>query len=169
MNNTQQKDTLDRWLSQHSGIFYKLVRVYAFNHHDQEDLFQEIVIQVWKSIPNFKATAKESTYVYQVALFAAMAWGRKETRRTGHLDPTAEIAVLTILKPQPAADPRLDWLYEQISKMKVVDRSLMLLLLEGYSYCGIASLLGLSESNVGTRLTRLKSGIAVTNFEENVT
>jgi DNA-directed RNA polymerase specialized sigma24 family protein len=53
MNKPQQQDTLDRWLSEHGGIFYKLVRVYAFNHHDREDLFQEIVLQVWNSIPNF--------------------------------------------------------------------------------------------------------------------
>ena len=53
--NKSHKETLDRWLSEYSGICFKLVRVYAFDHHDQKDLFQENVIQLWKSIPNFNA------------------------------------------------------------------------------------------------------------------
>lgn len=166
MKKTLQQDTLDRWLSDHSGIFYKLVRVYAFNHHDREDLFQEIVLQVWNAIPNFNHRSKESTYVYQVALFAAMAWERMETRHSGRIEPTADIGERMILQPGPANDPRLDWIYMQISKMKVVDRSLMLLLLEGYSYHEIASLLGLTESNVGSRLTRLKTKITNTKYQE---
>lgn len=169
MNKTQQKETLDRWLAEHAGIFYKLVRVHAFSHHDQEDLFQEIVIQVWKSIPNYNATAKESTYIYQVALFAALAWSRKESRRTEQLEAATEISQLSIFHPEPCVDPRVDWLYEQLAKMNLIDRSLMLLLLEGYRYREIATLLGLSESNVGSRLTRLKHKIAATNIQENVT
>lgn len=168
MNTIQQQRTLDRWLSEHGGIFYKLVRVYALNHHDQEDLFQEIVIQVWKSIPRYNAAAKESTYIYQVALFAAMGWQKKETRRTEHVQSSVEVVEPMVFKPHSPTDPRVDWLYEQISKMGVVDRSLMLLLLEGCSYREIASVLGLTQSNVGSRLTRLKSKIATSKTEEIV-
>jgi len=68
MAKRSQKDVLNQWLNEHSGILYKVVRAYAFNFHDQEDLFQEIVVQLWRSIPNFRQKAKESTYLYQVAL-----------------------------------------------------------------------------------------------------
>jgi RNA polymerase sigma-70 factor (ECF subfamily) len=167
MHKTLQQEILDRWLADYSGIFYKLVRVYALNHHDQEDLFQEIVFQLWRSVPGFRGTAKESTYVYQVALFAAMAWSRKEIRRTDHLEASTELMECHLFMPIPVKDSRLEWLYEQISKMKVVDRSLILLLLEGYNYREIASLIGLSESNVGSRLTRLKQKLATLNIEVN--
>ena len=169
MKRSEQKDTLDRWLSGYSGICYKLVRVYAFGHHDQEDLFQEIVVQLWKSIPNFHARSKESTYVYQVALFAAMAWSQKEGKRTEKVDAKSELDEQAIWQPTEPFDPRVEWLYEQISKLKLVDRSLILLHLEGYSYREIAELLGLTESNVGSRLTRLKQKIAATKDEETAT
>lgn len=168
MDEAEQQETFDRWLDEYSAIHYKLVRVYARSHHDQEDLFQEIVIQVWKSIPNFKATARESTYVYQVVLFAAMAWQRKEKQRDQSEQPAADIAESAMLQPQTPTDPRLDWLYDQIAKLEIVDRSLVLLLLEGHSYREIATLLGLSESNVGSRLTRLKSKLAEAGIGEDI-
>jgi RNA polymerase sigma-70 factor (ECF subfamily) len=166
MKRSDQKETLERWLSEYSGICYKLVRVYAFGHHDQEDLFQEIVIQLWKSIPNFNARSKESTYVYQVALFAAMAWSQRETRRSEKLEKVDLDEQAILLSAD--LDPRVEWLYEEISRLKLVDRSLILLLLEGYSYREIADVLGLSEGNVGSRLTRLKQKIAESNIKEKL-
>lgn len=165
MKKSQQKSTLARWLSEYSGICFKLVRVYAFGHHDQEDLFQEIAIQLWKSIPNFNARSKESTYVYQVALFAAMAWSERESKRSAKVEDKIELDENAVLATNQV-DPRVDWLYDEISKLKLVDRSLIVLHLEGHSYRDIAELLGLSESNVGSRLTRLKQRIAESQTPE---
>lgn len=167
MKRTKQKETLDRWLSEYRGICYKLVRVYAFGRHDEEDLFQEIAIQLWKSIPNFDGRSKESTYVYQVALFAAMAYSAREAKRYERSGGRIELDEQAIL-PSSDSDSRVEWLYEEISRLKLVDRSLVLLLLEGYSYREIAELLGLTESNVGSRLTRLKQIIAAGYQEGNV-
>ena len=166
MNQSEQKTVLSRWLAEYSGICNKLIRVYARTHHDQEDLFQEIVIQLWRAIPSFKAKSKESTYVYQVALFAAMSWSQKEVKRHNKADAFSECDEHISWQTNDIRDPRIEWLYEQISKMKLVDRSLMLLLLEGYSYREIAELMGLTASNVGSRLTRLKQKISA-NSEEN--
>lgn len=167
MKRTEQKETLDRWLSEYRGICHKIVRIYAFGCHDQEDLFQEIAIQLWRSIPNFDARSKESTYVYQVALFAAMAWSDREAKRSEKVEGRIDLDERANV-PSADADPRVEWLYEQISKLKLVDRSLILLLLEGYSYREIAELLGLTESNVGSRLTRLKQAIAAANNPERL-
>ena len=161
MHREQQQQTLQRWLNEYQGTIYKIVRIYAFSHHDHEDLYQEVVFQVWQSIPRFKGEAKENTYVYQVALFAAMAWNRKEESRRERANELVECqASLADPGPQDNDNPRVDWLYEQISKMRLVDRSLMLLLLDGYSYREIANFLGLSESNVGSRLSRLKKSLS---------
>jgi RNA polymerase sigma-70 factor (ECF subfamily) len=167
MNRSDQKETLDRWLLEYRGICCKLVRIYAFGRHDQEDLYQEIAIQLWKSIPNFNARSKESTYVYQVALFAAMAWSEREAKRSEKVEGRVELDAHANF-PSAEVDPRVEWLYGEISKLKLVDRSLILLLLEGYSYREIAELLGLSQSNVGSRLTRLKQKVTAANSKESV-
>lgn len=71
MSESEQKQIFDDWLQQHRGIFFKVVRSYAGNSADQDDLFQEIALQVWQSIPDFRGESKPSTWIYRVALFTA--------------------------------------------------------------------------------------------------
>ncbi len=68
MNERQQKQIFDDWLEKHRGILFKIVRANAFNVHDREDLFQEISLQLWRSIPDYRGEAKPSTWIYRVAL-----------------------------------------------------------------------------------------------------
>lgn len=157
-----REETLNRWLNCHQGIVYKLVRVYADGSHDRDDLFQEIAVQLWRSIPSYRGEAKESTFVYQVALFAALAWSRKATRREREVPTASDQVEQSVFRPTATPDPRVEWLYDRISEFAPVDRSLVLLLLDGYSHDEIASLIGISESNVGTRLDRLKKKLAST-------
>jgi RNA polymerase sigma-70 factor, ECF subfamily len=154
MTEAEQNEIFAAWLAQHKGIFFKIVRAYAFNAHDQDDLFQEISLQVWRSIPDFRGEAKASTWIYRVALYAAMAWTRKENRQP----PTRSLAGVeeALLHPSLSSDPRLEWLYEQIARLEPVDRSLCLLLLDGFSYKEMAEMAGISESNVGVKIHRIK-------------
>ena len=154
MHEREQKQIFDNWLQRHKGILFKIVRAYAFNAADQDDLFQEIALQVWRSIPDFRGEAKASTWIYRVALYAASAWTRREQRQppTKPWDAVAQTLTMTV---QPS-DPRVDWLYEQIAQFDPIDRSLCLLMLDGFSYKEIAELLGIAESNVGVKLHRIK-------------
>lgn len=154
MDEIEQKKIFDVWLHEHKGILFKIIRAYAFTPHDQEDLFQDISLQLWQSIPDFRGEAKVSTWIYRVALYSATVWIRKEKKRPqtqlfSDLEQTLTIA------PEPRND-RLDWLYEQIAELKPIDRSVSLLLLEGFSYKEMADLVGISESNVGVRIHRIK-------------
>ncbi|MBV7339410.1 sigma-70 family RNA polymerase sigma factor [Chloroflexi bacterium TSY] len=81
MHEHEQKQIFDDWLNKHKGILFKIVRAYAFNAHDQDDLFQEIALQLWRSIPEFRGEAKASTWIYRVALYAASAWTRREKKQ----------------------------------------------------------------------------------------
>ncbi|MGB1252779.1 MAG: RNA polymerase sigma factor, partial [Candidatus Promineifilaceae bacterium] len=81
MSENEQRQIFDQWLHMHKGIFFKIVRAYAFTPNDQDDLFQEITLQVWQSIPNFRGEAKASTWIYRVALYAASSWVRQEKKR----------------------------------------------------------------------------------------
>jgi RNA polymerase sigma-70 factor (ECF subfamily) len=154
MTESEQKRIFDEWLQQHKGIFFKIVRSYAFTPHDQDDLFQEIALQVWKSIPDFRGEAKASTWIYRVALFSASSWVRREKKQL----PTQDIANVehTLTLSKEPRDPRLDWLYEQIGRLDPIDRSVCLLMLDGFSYKEIAELLGISSSNVGVKIHRVK-------------
>ena len=156
MGQTEQQQVFDGWLRNHQGLFFKVVRAYAFTPPDQEDLFQEIATQIWRSIPGFRGDAAVTTWIYRVALNAAIAWTQKERRhRAGKqgLDGVEH----AFLQASPATDPRIEWLYEQIRQLNEIDRSLTLLLLDGFSYKEMAAMLGITENYVGVKINRIKA------------
>jgi RNA polymerase sigma-70 factor (ECF subfamily) len=154
MDEVERKKIFDLWLREHKGILFKIIRAYAFTPHDQDDLFQDISFQLWRSIPDFRGEAKASTWIYRVALYSASAWVRKEKKRL-QTQPLAELEQTLTIAAQPRND-RLDWLYDQIAQLNPIDRSVCLLLLDGFSYKEMADLLGISESNVGVKIHRIK-------------
>jgi RNA polymerase sigma-70 factor (ECF subfamily) len=156
MDEAEQKVIFDDWLSRHKGLLYNVVHAYAFAAHDQDDLFQEIVTQVWNSIPRFRAESAITTWLYRVALNSSLAWTRKERKhwgRTQTLDGTEPART----DPARTRNARLDWLHEEIAQMDHVDRSLTLLLLDGCSYRDMAETLGISENNIGVKINRIKA------------
>lgn len=166
MDNKKQSEIFKAWLSDHKGILFKVIRVYADTEEDQEDLFQEISLQIWRSIPGFKGDAKASTWVYRVALNQALKWTKKEKRRTENSENAEQ--EFHVLNQAEKIDPKLEWLYEQIAKLDKIDRSLCLLLFDGYQYREIAELVGISENYVGVKLNRIKKYLteqAKKNFE----
>lgn len=158
MSEDDQREIFSRWLDQHKGIFFKIVRAFAFTPHDQDDLFQEISLQIWQSIPEFRGDSKISTWIYRVALFAATVWARKKKKEP----KTQDIADIehVLSHQQLEQDERVIWLYEQISQLEPIDRSVCLLMLEGFSYKEMAGMLGISESHVGVRIYRVKKQLA---------
>ena len=82
MPESEQKEIFYEWLKKYKGLLFKIIRAYAFNLHDQEDLFQEITIQIWNSIPNFRGDSSASTWVYRVSLYSAISWSKKEKKHT---------------------------------------------------------------------------------------
>lgn len=163
MNQNEQDDKLKAWLARHKGLLHKVARSFATSSHDLDDLLQEVVLQVWRSIPRYDGGVKESTWIYRVALYTAVSWNRKESRHEGTKHEfTVEPAVM-----EQEKDPRIDWLYERISQLNPLDRSLALLLLDGLSYREISETLGLSESNVGVRVHRIKKHLTAALKKEN--
>ena len=165
MDERKQKQIFDEWISQHKGIVFKIIRAYAFNPNDQDDLFQEISLQLWQSIPEFRGEAKSSTWIYRVALYAATVWVRKEKKRLP-TQPLTDIEPILTVTTQPR-DDRSDWLYEQIGQLEPIDRSICLLLLDGFSYKEMADMLGISESNVGVKVHRIKQDLIQKSKEIN--
>src|SRR4030043_1643319 len=84
MADDKQETTFKQWLGEHQMLIFKVVRAYAATHDDQDDLFQEVLLQLWFSIPNFQGKAKVSTWIYRVALNTALVWKRGEKKRRKH-------------------------------------------------------------------------------------
>jgi RNA polymerase sigma-70 factor (ECF subfamily) len=155
MSEIEQNHTFNQWLGQHKALLFKVVRAYAVTAMDQDDLFQEIIIQVWHSIPTFRQQSSTTTWIYRIALNTAIKWANKErkyTQSTETLDQLPPILQESVIQ----IDERLTWLYEEIYKLDEIDRSLTLLFLDGFSYKEMATILGITESNVGVKINRIK-------------
>lgn len=158
MLDADRNPLFESWLESHKAILFKVARAYGATHSDRQDLFQEIALQLWHSIAAYRGDAAVTTWIYRVALNTAMAWTRKERRHSrGRQDFDAAAELLLTL---PARDPRLDWIYEQIAELDEVNRSLALLMLDGFSYRDMSEILGLTETNIGVKINRIKTTLA---------
>jgi RNA polymerase sigma-70 factor (ECF subfamily) len=146
------------WIGAHEAILFKVARAYGATHSDREDLFQEIALQVWNSVEAFRGDAAVTTWIYRIALNTALAWKRRETKH-GHGKQDLETAAGLLTSP-PGRDPHLDWIYRRIGELDEVNRSLALLMLDGFSYREMSEILGISESHVGVKINRIKSALA---------
>jgi RNA polymerase sigma-70 factor (ECF subfamily) len=159
MTGDKYETTFKQWLGEHQGLIFKVIRAYATTADDQNDLFQEILLQMWLSIPRFAGKAKVSTWLYRVALNTALVWSRGEKRRRKHSTPMIEF------RPQQSncsgqSEEIIGRLYEAIRKLSKVDASVVLMHLDGLAYSEMAEILGISESNVGVKLNRAKKQLA---------
>jgi RNA polymerase sigma-70 factor (ECF subfamily) len=104
--------------------------------------------------------------MYRVALNTAIAWTRKQNRHRRGKELLDGMEDLLTTASAEGRDPRVEWLYQQIAQLKDVDRSVALLLLDGFSYKEIAAIVGLTESNVGVKINRIKAALAEKRMEE---
>lgn len=137
-------------------IIYKICRVYRDSREDQEDLFQEIVYQLWKSYPGFKRESKVSSWIYRIALNTAIAIYRKSKIPIDYYKEFPEHIHPPDEKTVSENEERLFW---ALRKLNDSEKAVISLYLEDFSYQEIAEITGLSESNVGVRLNRIKNGL----------
>jgi len=159
MTDEERERTFLHWQSEHRGILLKVARSFAVARSDQEDLLQEILIQLWRSIDGFQGEAKPSTWMYRVALNTAMAWLRGERRRRRRMEKLVELDAYWVGKKAPENE-LLTRLYEAIHQLPPHDRTLVLLVLDDLSYADIAEIIGISESNVGVRIHRARKKLS---------
>ncbi len=144
-------------LKQHRGLVLKVAAMYARDPEDQRDLVQEILTQTWRAYPSFDASRSFSTWMYRLALNVAISHRRSAVSRTRHLSDVTEMDFAAV--PDPASwepDERLRDVRRAIERLDDLNRALVLLYLEGHSYRETAEVLGISETNVATKLTRIR-------------
>lgn len=139
-------------IGQHQHIIHKICRLYRDSREDREDLFQEIVFQLWKSASTFEGRSKFSTWMYRIALSTAVAGFRKKT--------PAIVYPETLPEQTEAPDEKQvqsEQLMEAVKKLDDADKALIALYLEDLSYQEIAEITGISENYVGVKLNRIKT------------
>ena len=152
-----QASAHDRFLTlldQHRRILFKIANAYGRSPENREDLVQEMVLQLWRSFPRYDEKRRFSTWLYRVALNVAISFCRGETRRprTGVSENVLEVAATDL--PEQHDDLRL--LEQFIGRLNELDRALVLLYLDGNPYETIGEILGITATNVGTKLGRVK-------------
>jgi RNA polymerase sigma-70 factor (ECF subfamily) len=166
MSELEQNHIFEMWLRQYKALMFKVVRAYAVTPMDQDDLFQEIIIQVWHSIPTFRQQSSNTTWVYRIALNTALKWVTKE-RKHAIAHETLDNVQAILQETKVQLDERLTWLYEEIHKLDEIDRSVTLLMLDGFSYKEMATIVGISESNVGVKINRIKKQLITKSKQQD--
>lgn len=163
MNKTQGMDSNEKpgiflsVISSHKGILYKIANSYCKESEDRKDLVQEIMIQLWKSFDNYNSQYQYSTWIYRIALNVAISFYRKENSRKQVANPLSD-EILNFVDPElpGETEQHISLLQKFISELKELDKALMLLYLEEKSYKEIAEIIGISETNVATKIGRIK-------------
>lgn len=151
----QQDKLFVELVKANEGIIFKVASLYTSNPEDQQDLYQEIVYQLWKSFASFQGRSKWSTWMYRVALNTAIRQVQAVKRRPLNKD-LSNVLELKMEQVDSLLEEQTKQLYEAIKALNGVEKSIVLLYLEGKSYDEIAKITGFSSSNVGTRLSRIK-------------
>ncbi len=154
-------------IESNKGIIYKVANSYCQNVDDRKDLIQEIMIQLWRSFERYDDKFKISTWMYRIALNVAISFYRKQSSRNKIIQlGIDEILQIPEVVETKLYDKKINQLYKFISGLNKLNKAIMLLYLEDESYKTIAESLGITETNVATKVSRIKK-ILKQQFSEN--
>lgn len=144
-------------MESHKGIIYKIANAYCRDVEDRQDLIQEITLQLWKCFGSYDNQFRYSTWIYRIALNVAISMYRKEHRRKEIASPiTDHILHLADVGYNDETDQKMTLLQQFITELKELDKALMLLYLEQKSHKEMAEILDLTETNIATKIGRIK-------------
>ncbi len=142
-----------------TGLILKIVMAYTHNQSDREDLTNDIALELWKSYPQFKGKAQISTWIYRVALNTSMNFTRRKKKNEILLfsdNFNHESTSIPIIDHHTEDEYEYDVLYDSIDELNEINKAIILLYLDGNSHEDIAEITGISKTNVGTRIGRIK-------------
>lgn len=155
-SDTELSQKFQQIIEQHKGILFKVVRTYCHNDEDRQDIMQEMMIQIWKSLPRYNDNFAITTWLYRISLNVAISFYRKNAHRQNSnislIDEHLPIQEVVSIERQE----QLNLLEQFISELNELDKALILLYLEDKSHADISEIIGLSVTNVGTKLGRIK-------------
>ncbi len=150
-----REDEFIHLIQQNQGLIYKITTIYTRDREEQKDLYQEIVYQTWKSFDQFKKASKPSTWLYRVGMNTAIT-NLNRTKKRVTAVPLEGLRLDFVDEFDSGMEEQIKVLYAKIRRLGLLDRGIVFLFLEGKSHDEIAEIVGISSSNVGTRLSRIK-------------
>jgi RNA polymerase sigma-70 factor (ECF subfamily) len=156
VNRQKLEKQFEAIIKENEQLLLKVCRIYAYTDADREDLFQEIIIQLWKSYPAFKGDSKLSTWIYRVAINTAITGLRKKKAPVTSYDP-AELPVnIGDYNTAPAEEERLREMYRAIEKLNELEKAIVMFYMEDHSYEEMENVLGISQGNLRVKMNRIK-------------
>jgi RNA polymerase sigma factor (sigma-70 family) len=158
MSKPAAQDRFVALLEEHKKILYKVASSYCRNPADRQDLVQEMVVALWKSFGRYDDRYRFSTWMYRIALNVAISFYRSEVRRTRHTEPARDsvLEIAAAASESATPDGEFQLLQNLMQQLGELDRALLILYLDENRYDTIAEILGISETNVGTKISRIK-------------
>lgn len=153
-------------LNNHKGIIYKVANTYCDDNSDRDDLIQEITIQIWRSMENFNEQYKWSTWIYRIALNTSISFYRKNKTHKGKTIALNALIEIPKAMDEPLEDENFILLRKFIRELKEIERALILLHLEGLSSHEIADIMATTQTNITTKISRIKNKLKV-KFEKH--
>lgn len=147
-------------VQEHQKLIYKICYCYCSNPDNRKDLQQEILIQLWRSFDKFDGRVKMSTWIYRIALNTAISFYRSDYKHSkSKVNIDAEVITLSDEASAAENDDNIQMLYKFINQLATLDKALILLYMDDRKYSEIAQILGITETNVATKINRIKKSL----------
>jgi len=156
VENTKLHQTFEQLLKAHELLVYKICRLYGDTEDDRKDLFQDIVIQLWKAYPKFRGDAKFSTWLYRIGLNVAITQFRKQKNKIYASDIESMNLVIADDTYSTEKDEQFKEMYAAIEKLNDIEKAIVMLYLEDKSYEEMEEILGISNGNLRVKMNRIK-------------
>jgi len=155
----KQKSLFLSELKENQDKLYRLCSIYSDNNEDSKDLFQEVLVQIWKSMSSFKGNSSISTWMFRIALNVCLRFKSKYTKNQSRFIKLDSITIINITSEleDENNDEKLIALRKCVKKLNDGDKAIVSLYLEGLAYREISDILGLSENHIAVKIKRIKS------------
>ena len=150
MHNKDLEEDFMNMIKLHERIIYKVVSFYADIDQSINDLYQEVILNLWKAYPSFRGESKISTWIYRIALNTCITFFRRNKRKPNHIDLIGDIAEI------PDNNEEITELYNLINRLGKIEKALVLLYLDEKPYKEIAEITGMTVTNISTKISRIK-------------
>jgi RNA polymerase sigma factor (sigma-70 family) len=166
-NNQNQEAWFNELVRANHASIYRICRAYLYEASHADDLYQEVLYQIWKSMQSFKEQSKISTWIYRIAVNTAINFNLKNKRHQHQVMPDfSSMPYEETLPEKKEQEAKLNKLRYCISQLETQDRLIISLVLENKSYKEIAEITGISMTNTGVKISRIKDRLL--HLMENV-
>ncbi|MCF8335149.1 MAG: sigma-70 family RNA polymerase sigma factor [Bacteroidales bacterium] len=156
MSEHKQKEEFLKLISEHQDLIRKVAAIYYKNRADREDAFQEILVSLWQAYPTFRGESKFSTWLYRVALNTVISRFRKASNKVRKNQSDIQITDELLGSSKEDLSEEIECLYRAIEQLSDIEKAIIMLYMEEKTYEDIAEIMGMTQTNVGVKINRIK-------------